>query len=66
MMTKNHRQLLDKTTEVKETQAFSVRLPIKLYQELRKIAFKHNEKMNVIINHAVKQYLEIIKEKNKK
>jgi predicted transcriptional regulator len=66
MMTKNHQKLSDKAAEIKETQAFSVRLPLKLYQELRKVAFKQNKKMNVMMNQAIKQYLETIKEKSKK
>lgn len=38
------------------TQPFTIRIPKTLYQELRKIAFDRNEKINQIIVKLIKEY----------
>lgn len=41
-----------------QTQPFTIRIPIKVYQELRQIAFDKNEKINQIIISLIRGYNE--------
>lgn len=39
-------------------QSFTIRMPVTTYQDFRKIAFNKNEKMNQILIHLVKGYID--------
>lgn len=56
-----NKPLTKKPQEEPEVQALSIRLPVDIYKQLREVAFKKNEKMNVIIVGLVKQYLSAVK-----
>ena len=41
------------------TQPFTIRIPTGLYQDLRKLAFDKNEKINPIIIELIKNYIKL-------
>ena len=45
----------------KPIQAVSIRLPISMHQELRKLAFETEDSLNQIILKAIKEYLKRVK-----